>query len=112
VLRRIELHELGGAKMVRIWAPAGTATLDAHDLFTARYPLGDAGETRAEIAYFWAGESEDVSLDLDVLLQLLADHVELRLSQLASPLASVRPAARMPPSASSDVGAPALAGRE
>jgi UDP-GlcNAc:undecaprenyl-phosphate/decaprenyl-phosphate GlcNAc-1-phosphate transferase len=56
-------------------------------LVTARFPIGREGAARGSLKFGWHPDSEDVSPQADILLQLMTDRVEQRFTALRSPLA-------------------------
>ncbi|MBE7480996.1 MAG: undecaprenyl/decaprenyl-phosphate alpha-N-acetylglucosaminyl 1-phosphate transferase [Polyangiaceae bacterium] len=60
---------------------------DLRGLVSARFPIGRDDNARAILKFGWRPETEEVSPQDDVLLQLVTDIVASNLSRLASPLA-------------------------
>jgi UDP-GlcNAc:undecaprenyl-phosphate GlcNAc-1-phosphate transferase len=56
------------------------------DLVTARFPLGPDARARGDVKFAWSSELGDVSMQTDILLQLVVDAIAERLVEVGSPL--------------------------
>lgn len=82
---RAELVRVGGQTQLRAWDGAQ----DEHDKdwVSARFPLGEERLARADLRFRWHSPSGDVTPQVEVLLQVLADVVAGALLRVNSPLA-------------------------
>jgi UDP-GlcNAc:undecaprenyl-phosphate/decaprenyl-phosphate GlcNAc-1-phosphate transferase len=79
--------EVQGGEAALRW-PEGIDTEGAafRDMLAASYPIGDAAAT-ATVRFGWRGDSDDVSPDVEILLQVVTDVLAENLSRVGSGLA-------------------------
>ena len=84
------LHAVDGVEQVAHRWARDASYENARDLVSARFPLGRDDNAVATLKFGWRSESEDVSPQADVLLQVVTDVVESQLGRLGSELAARR----------------------
>jgi UDP-GlcNAc:undecaprenyl-phosphate GlcNAc-1-phosphate transferase len=74
-------------RCLRSWAAPGRNVREQRGYVSAKFPVGRDDNARALIKFGWRADTEDVSPQNDILLQILVDALESRLSALKSQLA-------------------------
>jgi len=80
------------AQCAHRWTAPGRAVREQRGYVSAKFPVGRDDNARVVIKFGWRSETEDVSPQNDILLQVLVDAVENRLSALRSSIAPLRSA--------------------
>jgi UDP-GlcNAc:undecaprenyl-phosphate GlcNAc-1-phosphate transferase len=75
------------ARCAQRWSAPGLNVREQRGYVSAKFPLGRDDNARAILKFGWRADTEDVSPQNDILLQVLVDAVAQRLSALQSPLA-------------------------
>jgi UDP-GlcNAc:undecaprenyl-phosphate/decaprenyl-phosphate GlcNAc-1-phosphate transferase len=93
-----EVGDRTGPEFAYRWSAPGSDPRDRRRLVAAEFPVGRDDNARATIRFGWHAESEDVSPESQILLQVIVDGFENRLFALGSKLA---PRADLPDSSES-----------
>jgi UDP-GlcNAc:undecaprenyl-phosphate GlcNAc-1-phosphate transferase len=94
-----EVAERGAPEIAYRWSAEGNDSTERRRLVSAEFPVGRDDNARALIRFGWEPENEDVSAESHILLQLIVDSFENRLSNVGSKLA---PASANEPSAATE----------
>lgn len=84
-LHRVEVLTVEGRQdhPLFTWSNPGEERDTRQPLVTARYPLYTAPGTQVDVKFGWQSEYDDVSPQVDILLQVLVDAVRRRAEQLS-----------------------------
>jgi UDP-GlcNAc:undecaprenyl-phosphate GlcNAc-1-phosphate transferase len=93
-LLAIDVLEVDTKEPLHTWE-TDKGAIDASELVSARYPLGEDRFARADLRFRWRSAAGDVSPQMEVLLQVVADVVLGALVRLKSRFAPRTPEAEM-----------------
>jgi UDP-GlcNAc:undecaprenyl-phosphate GlcNAc-1-phosphate transferase len=78
------------AQCAHHWSSPDTSSQEQRGFVSAKFPVGRDDNARALLKFGWRADTEDVSPQNDILLQILVDAIETRLTAFDSPLAPQR----------------------